>query len=96
MAGVNGPKSPGKKNSQEPVQATWWQPAIAMFLRLSVWIASPVIIALYLGKWLDKKYDSAPWLFLIGMGLAFTVSIFGLIRNTAKELKKFEKESKDK
>ena len=88
-----------KKNSQQinqaprlnSGQAAWWQPAIGMFLKLSVWIALPVIIALYLGEWLDKKFGTESWLFLSCMGLAFAVSIFGLIRNTTKELKKLEK-----
>lgn len=77
-------------------QAAWWQPAIIMFLKLSVWIAGPVIIALYLGKWLDNKFATGPWLFLSCMGLAFAISIFGLIKNTFQELKKIEKSGKDK
>ena len=86
-----------ENNSQhDNGRVVWWLPAITIFLKLSVWIAAPVIISLYLGEWLDNKYDSAPWLFLICMGLAFAISIFGLIRNTTKELKKFEKENKDK
>ncbi|MDO8668205.1 MAG: AtpZ/AtpI family protein [bacterium] len=78
------------------LEAAWWQPAIIMFLRLSVWIAAPIIIALYLGKWLDKKFDMAPWLFLSCIGLAFIISIFGLVKNTTEELKKLEKSEKNK
>jgi len=82
------------KNSDKPNQAAWWQPAIIMFLKLSVWIAAPVIIALYLGEWLDKKYHSEPWLFLACIGVAFTVSIFGLVSSTVRELKKLDKYKK--
>jgi len=81
-----------ENNGQEKSKpAAWWQPAIVMFLKLSVWIAVPVIVALYLGKWLDKRYDTEPWLFLASVGLAFVVSLFGLIMNAAKEFKKLEK-----
>jgi len=76
-----------KKNSQ----IVWWQPAMIMFLKLSVWIAAPIIIALYLGKWLDKKYNSEPWLFLICIGVAFAISMIGLVTNTIKEFKKIDK-----
>lgn len=82
-------KNSGQENNEK---AAWWQPAIAMFLKLSAWIAAPVIIALYLGKWLDKKYDSAPWLFLSLTALAFLVSMFALIKNTLSEYRKIEKE----
>lgn len=99
MAAANKPKN---KNSSETSRAprpgsgraAWWQPAIAMFLKLSVWIAGPIIIALYLGKWLDKKFDLAPWLFLSCIGLAFIISMFGLVKNTTEELKKLEKKDK--
>ena len=79
---------------QAPNKAAWWQPAIMMFLRLSAWIAAPVIIALYLGKSLDNKFNTAPWLFLFCMGAAFLISMVGLIKNTLAEYKKIERESK--
>ncbi len=69
----------------------WWQPALMLFARLSVWIAGPVIIAVFVGKWLDQKYNSAPWLFLGCVGAAFFISMIGLIKNTIQEYKKIEK-----
>lgn len=93
MASTGDLKNSEKKNSR---QAAWWQPAIIMFLRLSVWIAAPIIIALYLGKWLDGKFATGPWLFLSCIGLAFVISIFGLVKNTVQELKKLEPGGKNK
>lgn len=66
----------------------WWQPHLALFVRLSAWIAFPVILAVYLGNWLDNKYQSAPWLFLSCVGLAFVVSMLVLVSTTLKEFKK--------
>jgi F0F1-type ATP synthase assembly protein I len=70
---------------------TWWVPAVSVFARLSGWLLAPLILGVTLGKWLDKKYDSAPWLFLITIGVAFLVSMYGLITNTIEAFKKIEK-----
>ena len=80
------------KNSQ----AAWWQPAVMMFAKLSGWIAAPIVIALYLGKWLDKKYDNAPWLLLTCIGAAFFISIIGLVKETVREYKKIDKLGENK
>jgi F0F1-type ATP synthase assembly protein I len=75
-------------------KTAWWQPAITMFLKLSVWVAVPVILALYLGQWLDQKYHTKPWLFLGCIGLAFIISMIGLIRSTLAEYKNIEQANK--
>ncbi|MEK7558063.1 MAG: AtpZ/AtpI family protein [Patescibacteria group bacterium] len=77
-------------------EQAWWLPAMLMFTRLSVWIIGPVIVGLFVGKWLDNKYHSEPWLFLLSMGIAFIFSMFGIIKNALAEYKKLEeKESKN-
>ncbi|MFH1233285.1 MAG: AtpZ/AtpI family protein [Patescibacteria group bacterium] len=73
----------------------WWQPAILMFARLSAWIVGPVIIGLFIGKWLDKKYQSEPWLFLLSMGIVFIFSMAGLVKNAKNEYKKIEANDKE-
>ncbi|MFH1583038.1 MAG: AtpZ/AtpI family protein [Candidatus Falkowbacteria bacterium] len=78
------------EKGDEQNQAAWWHPAVMMFAKLSGWIAAPVIIALYLGKWLDKRYDSAPWLLLGCIGVAFFVSMIGLVKETVREYKKID------
>lgn len=75
-------------------QKSWWQPGLILFFRLSGWIGFPVIAALFVGKWLDEKYHSEPWLFLTTMAVAFVFSIFGIIKETTKEIKKIEQEAK--
>ena len=69
----------------------WWQPAVIMFTKLSAWIAAPVVIALFLGKWLDKKYNSEPWLLLICVGAAFVISVIGLVKESVAEYRKIGK-----
>ena len=71
-----------------------WATVVRMVAVLSAWIIFPVFIGLFLGQWLDKKYGTTPWLFLITTGVAFVVSMFGLIINALKELNKIEEENK--
>ncbi|PIT93571.1 hypothetical protein COU00_03715 [Candidatus Falkowbacteria bacterium CG10_big_fil_rev_8_21_14_0_10_43_11] len=75
---------------EKKVDMPWWQPAILMFSRLSGWIVGPIILAIFLGKWLDKRYDTEPWLFLGTVGLAFIISMVGLVKDAFKEIDKFK------
>ena len=59
---------------------------------ISGWIAFPVIFGLYLGKWLDKKYGTEPWLFLVTIAACFLISMAGLSLNAVKEFKQVEKD----
>ena len=79
---------------KEKSDKIWWQPAVQVAIKLSAWIAGPVIIAMFAGKWLDHRFDSKPWLFLISVGIAFLVSMFGIVNNTLSEFKKIEIKNK--
>lgn len=84
------------KKEENNQRAPWWQPGLVLFARLSGWIAGPVIIAVFVGKWLDRKYDSEPWLFILSVGIAFLFSIFGIVRDSLREMKRIEEEEKKK
>jgi len=73
-----------------------WGLALKDMVNVSGWIAFPVIIGLYLGKWLDDKFGTSPWLFFITIGLSFAVSLYGLTINALKEFKQVEKEAQDR
>ena len=77
-----------------------WALALRIMAKLTGWIAFPVIIATFLGSWLDKRFDTAPWLFLGTIGVSFIVSMYGLVVNALKEFKKidaeYEKNKEDK
>ena len=72
----------------------WWQPAMIMFGRLSAWIFAPVILAVFIGRWLDQKYDTEPWLFIGCTAAAFIISMIGLIKNVKEEYRKIDKNFK--
>ena len=81
-----------EKEKDNP-QAPWWQPGLALFIKLSGWIAGPVIAAVFLGKWLDDKYGTKPWLFLLTVGIAFLVSSFGIVRDSKREMERIKGEA---
>jgi F0F1-type ATP synthase assembly protein I len=68
----------------------WWKPGIVLFIRISGWIAVPIIIGLYLGKYLDTKYDTTPWMFIGMMALAFTTSMIAIARIAIKYINEIE------
>lgn len=55
--------------------------------KATAWIAGPVILGTWLGKWLDKRYGTEPWLFLATVGVCFIVSMIGL---TIMALREFQ------
>ncbi len=84
------------QDDQNNPKTPWWIPGLTLFAKLSGWIAGPVILAVIVGKWLDKKYNTAPWLFLVSVGVAFIISIVGIIHDTLKEMKRIDKETNNK
>lgn len=62
-----------------------------MFARLSGRVAFPVIIGTLIGRWLDRRYGTEPWIMVAGVGISFVISIIGLIKETMKEYKNIEK-----
>lgn len=68
--------------------------ALRVFANVSIWIAAPVVIGVILGKYLDKRFNTEPWLFLATVGVCFLISIYGLVVNAKKEFKKIEEDAK--
>lgn len=82
---------PNKKSED-----TWWQPSLMLFFQLSGWIGAPIIIGVFLGGWLDKRYGTEPWLFLTTIGVSFVVSMVGIVREATKAIAQMEKLDKKK
>jgi F0F1-type ATP synthase assembly protein I len=73
-------------------QAPWWQPGLILFFKLSSWIAGPIIIAVFLGKYLDRRYGTEPWLFLATVGVSFIISTVAITIQSIREMKRIEEE----
>ena len=69
----------------------WWLPALEVFIKMSVWIVSPLILAFFLGKFLDLKFGTKPWIFLSLSVLAFLFSSLKIVLIASKEMKKIAK-----
>jgi F0F1-type ATP synthase assembly protein I len=67
-----------------------WSLALRIMARISGWIAFPVLIGVFLGRWLDKMFNTEPFLFLITVAVCFVISMYGLVINALKEFKKIE------
>jgi F0F1-type ATP synthase assembly protein I len=72
----------------------WWKPAVFMFAQVSAWVAIPVILALFIGRYFDSKYNTAPWIFIILTGIAFFISLLGIWKILTKYIDEIEKEAK--
>jgi hypothetical protein len=74
----------------------WLRRGLLMFAESSGWIAFPVIGALFLGRWLDEKQDTAPLYFLSLTALAFIISCVGIGMVGVRYMKQIDKEYKAK
>jgi len=73
----------------------WWAPAIKLFAQMTAWVAGPIIIAVYLGSWLDTKFDKSPWLFLLSVGIAFIITNIAIVKQGKESIKEMEEFNKD-
>lgn len=81
-------------NNQKSSEA-WWQPAVSLFIRLSAWVAFPVVVATYIGRWLDEKYNSAPFGLVGIVGISFVFSMIGLVYEASKEYRQIANKDKE-
>jgi F0F1-type ATP synthase assembly protein I len=81
-----------EKENQSKEDTSWWQPGLVLVSKISSWIVGPIILSLFIGKWLDKKYQTEPWLFLLSVGIAFILSSVGIVKEAKKEIDRIEKE----
>ena len=77
-------------------QSGGWQQGLALFIQLSGWLAGPLIIALFLGQWLDRRFATEPWLFLLTTAIAFGITVFGISFQAIKYIKTIEEQLKNK
>lgn len=78
---------------EEKLEKAWWQPALAVFGEITGWIVAPIIILLYGGRWLDERFDTAPWFFLGLTALAVVITMVGVVRVGSRYMKQIEKDT---
>jgi F0F1-type ATP synthase assembly protein I len=83
---------PGDKKKPEKA---WWEPAMSVFAEVTGWIVAPIVAALFLGRYLDEKHNSAPWYYLTLTGIAFIISCIGIVIVAGKYIRQIDKENKE-
>ena len=76
------------------IQTPWWRDGLIIFTKVSAYIAIPVIIASYVGKYLDQKYNTGNLIFLILVAIAFLSTIYLIWKEMKIYKKKMDKEEK--
>lgn len=79
------------ENKTEP----WWKPAVEILGQVTTWIVIPIVAALVIGKWLDGRYGTKPWIFLSLTGVGFLISTFGIVLIMGKYLKTLDTQKDD-
>ncbi len=72
----------------------WWRDGVIVFVKVSSYIAMPIVIASIVGKYLDERYESGNLIFFIMIGLAFISTIYLIWKEMKIYKKKVEKEEK--
>ncbi len=71
-----------------------WREALMVFGRMSGWVATPILVAVFLGRWLDKQKGTEDFWFFVMIGAGFFVSIIGIYRESKKYQRSLEKQDK--
>jgi len=92
-----------KKQNQMEDQASQktkpWVSALGLTFQLGYTIAIPLVVLALFGRFLDKKFDTSPWLLLTGIILSLLITSWLIYLKIAKimnELSKCEKKIKEK
>ncbi len=78
--------------NNKDLEKPWWRDGMIIFVKVSSYIAVPIILASFLGKFLDKKYNTGNLLFYILIALAFLTTIYMIWKEMKIYKKKIEKQ----
>lgn len=81
-----------KKDPQ--INNGWWRDSMFLFFNISGYVVGPLLAALFIGKWLDQKWGTEPWVFVFATLSAFILSSIGIVVETRKFLKELEQKDK--
>lgn len=85
-----------QQNPNKIPKNNWQQTGLKLAFELSGWLVGPLVLALFIGNWLDNKYQTKPWLFLLSVGIAFAITCIGIVKETMQYIKDIEKEAQQK
>jgi ATP synthase protein I len=65
--------------------------SVLAYSSVGLQLAGTLLICVYAGFWLDRRYDTSPWLVLAGAAVGMTAGFF----NMFKELQALDKNTED-
>ncbi|MFA5030895.1 MAG: AtpZ/AtpI family protein [Patescibacteria group bacterium] len=68
--------------------------ALKLSLELGYTIAIPIVVLALVGRLLDKKFDTSPWLLITGIILSMVVSSVALVLKFNAIMKNIQEEDK--
>jgi F0F1-type ATP synthase assembly protein I len=74
----------------------WNSEYIKVFTNISAWIVGPVLVSIFIGKYLDKKFGTAPWILGVSLALSFTISMIAIVKIASKYSKEVDKKDDGK
>jgi len=82
--------------NKEKINIPWWRDGVIIFIKVSSYIAIPIILASFIGNFLDKKYNSGSLYFYILIAIAFLSTIYLIWKELKIYKKKIENQEKTK
>lgn len=83
------------KDEEALTEVSWKSEAFSFFVQISGWIAGPIVFSLLLGKYLDKRFHTAPWFFLTLTGISFIVTMVGAVKVSRDYMRRIDKLGKE-
>ena len=66
--------------------------AVGPFFTLGIQLAAAVALMFFLGRWLDERWGTTPWMMLAGTTLGATAGLYNFIKTSVDIGKKEEKQ----
>jgi F0F1-type ATP synthase assembly protein I len=70
-----------------------WGTELGPFLTLGLQLAASVVAFFFLGRWLDEKFSTGPWLMIIGAVLGIAGALISFIRKVTELGRKQDEEA---
>lgn len=73
-----------------------WRASAGPFLTLGMQLAVGVVVFLFLGRWLDGKFDTGPWLTIAGAVLGIAGGFISFFRTAIRLGREQDAEAKER
>lgn len=69
--------------------------AAAKYAGIGLQFAASVVLFLYLGQWLDRRFGTGPWGVLVGVLVGASAAFYSMYRKLMTDLERTEKAKRD-